>query len=82
MLKIVEVPSNVVVLIGEVAALNWSDTIYPNSGYPSEKRRKSTSFKVKWPESTLDVSDVPETYVQNRWGRQQCFGVNQPSGRA
>ena len=30
MLNIVEVPSNGLVLISQVAALNWSDNIYPN----------------------------------------------------
>ena len=24
-----------------MAELNWSDTIYPNIGYPRQKRRKS-----------------------------------------
>ena len=68
MLKIVEVLSNVLVLISQVAALNWSDTIYPNLGYPRQKHKKSTFLIQKWSESTLDVSDVPETYVQNSWG--------------
>ena len=68
MLNIVEVPSNGLVLISQVAALNWSDNIYPNLRYPSSKRRKSTFFQEKWPESTLDISDVPETYVENSWG--------------
>ena len=68
MLRIVEVYSNVLVLISQVAALNWSDTIYPNLGYPREKRRKSTFFHEKWSESTLSISDVPETYVENSWG--------------
>ena len=36
MLRIVEVYSNVLELISQVAALNWSDTIYPNLGYPRE----------------------------------------------
>ena len=65
MLKIVKVPTNVLVLISQVAALNWSDNIYR---YPSSKRRKSTFFQEKWPESTLFISDVPETYVENSWG--------------
>ena len=39
MLRIVEVFGNVLALISQVAALNWSDTIYPNLGYPREKRR-------------------------------------------
>ena len=65
MLKIVAVPSKVLILISKVAALNWSDTIYPNSGYPSQKRQKSTFFQEKWPEGTLDISDVPETDVDN-----------------
>ena len=68
MLTIVEVLSNVLALISQVAALNWSDTIYPNSGYPSQKRRKSTFYQQRWPESILDISDVPETYVENSWG--------------
>ena len=68
MLKIVEVFGNVLVLISQVAALNWSDTIYPNLGYPREKRRKSTFFHEKWSESALFISDVPETYVENSWG--------------
>ena len=68
MLRMVEVYSNVLVLISQVAALNWSDTIYPNLGYPREKRRKSTFFHEKWSESTLSISDVPETYVENGWG--------------
>ena len=59
MLGIVEVPSNVLLLISQVAALNWSDTIYLNEGYPSQKRQTSTFFQEKWPESSLDISDVP-----------------------
>ena len=68
MLKIVEVYSNVLVLISQVVALNWSDTIYPNLGYPREKRRKSTFFNEKWSESALSISDVPETFAENSWG--------------
>ena len=68
MLTIVEVYSNGVVLIIQVAALNWSDTIYPNLGYPREKHRKSTFLHEKWSESALSISDVPETYVENSWG--------------
>ena len=68
MLQIVEVPSNVLELISQVAALSWRDNIYPDLRYPSAKRRKSTFFQVKWPESTLDISDVPETYVEDGWG--------------
>ena len=82
LLRIVEININVLVLISQVAALNWSDTIYPNLGYPPEKRRKSTFFHQYWPESTLSISDVPETYVENSWGLYQRFGINQPSGRA
>ena len=54
MLKIVEVPNNVLVLINQVAVHNWSDPIYPNAGYPSQKRKKTTLtfFHEKWPEST------------------------------
>ena len=36
MLRIVEVFGNDIVLISQVAALNWSDTLYPNLGYPRE----------------------------------------------
>ena len=68
MLRIVEVLRNVLVLISQVAALNWSDTIYTDLGYPREKRRKSSFFHEKWSESTLSISDVPETYVENSWG--------------
>ena len=68
MLRIVEVYSNVLVLINQVAALNWSDTIYSNIGYPRQKRRKTTFFHEKWSESNLDNSDVPETYVESSWG--------------
>ena len=68
MLTIVEVYSNVLALISQVAALNWSDTIYTDLGYPREKRRKSTFLHEKWSESTLFISDVPETYVENSWG--------------
>ena len=32
MLIIIEVPSHVLVLVSQVAALNWSDTEYPNLG--------------------------------------------------
>ena len=68
MLRMVEVYSNVLALISQVAALNWSDTIYPNLGNPSEKRRKSTFLHEKWSESALSISDVHETYVENSWG--------------
>ena len=68
MLRIVEVYINVLVLSSQVAALNWSDTIDPNVGYQRQKRRKSTFFHEKWSESTLSISDVPETYVANSWG--------------
>ena len=68
MLNIVEVPGNVLELISQVAALNWRDNIYPNLRYPSSKHRKSTFYQEKWPERTLDISDVPETYVEDSWG--------------
>ena len=73
---------NVFVLISQVAALNWSDTIHPNLGYQRQKRRKSTFLHEEWSESTLSISDVLETYVENSWGLYQRFGINQPSGRA
>ena len=59
MLRIVEVYSNVLALISQVAALNRSDTIYTELGYPREKRRKSTFLHEKWSESALSISDVP-----------------------
>ena len=68
MLQIVEVPGFVLVLISQVAALNWSDTIYPNLGYSRQKRRKLTFLNQKWSESTLNISDVPKTDVENSWG--------------
>ena len=67
-LRIVEVYSNVLVLISQVAALNWSDIIYPNLWYPIEKRRKSTLLHEKWSKSTWSISDVPETYIESSWG--------------
>ena len=82
MLGIAEVLTNVLLLINQVAELNWSDTIYPNLGYRREKRRKSTFLHEKWSESNLDNSDVPENYAGNSWGPKQRFGINQPSGRA
>ena len=81
-LNIVEVPTNVLVLISQVAALNWSDNIYPNLRYPSSKRWKSTFFQEKWPESTLDISDVPESYVEDSWGPYPRFGIIQLRGLA
>ena len=82
MLKILKVSTNVLVSISQVAALNWNDIIYPNLRWPSQKRRKLTFLQEKWHESTLDISDVPETYVEDSWGLKQRFGINQPSGRA
>ena len=82
LLRIVEINSNVLVLISQVAALNWSDTIYPNLGYQRQIRRKSTFLHEKWSESTLSISDVPETYFAKSWGLLQRFRINQPSGRA
>ena len=82
LLKIVGVRINVFVLISQVAALNWSDAIDPNLGYPRQKRRKSKFCREKWSETILSISDVPETYVENSWGPKQRFGINQPSGRA
>ena len=74
--------NDVLVLISQVAALNWSDTIHPNLGYPRQKRRKSTFLHEEWTESTLSISDVPETDVEKSLGLWQRFGINQPSGRA
>ena len=82
MLRMVKVLSNVLLLISQLAALNWSDTIYPNLRQPRRKRRKSTFWIEKWSERTLDISDVPETYVENIWSPWQRFGIIQPSGRA
>ena len=82
MLRIVWVRINVFVLISQVAALNWSDAIDPNLGYPRQKRRKSKFCREKWSETILSIRDVPETYVENSWGPKQRFGINQPSGRA
>ena len=68
MLRIVEVYINVFVLISQVAALNWSDTIYPNLGYQRQKRRKSRFLHEECSESNLSISDVLETSVDNSWG--------------
>ena len=77
-----EVFITVLVLISQMAALNWSHTIYPNWGYPRQKRRKSTFLHEKWYESISSISDVPEAYLENSRGPKQRFGINQPSGRA
>ena len=82
MWRIVADLRNVLVLISQVAALNWSDTIYPNLGYPRQKRRKSTFLNEKWSESILSISHILETYVENSWGPKQRVGINQPIGRA
>ena len=82
MLRIVEALSNVLLLISQVAALNWSYTIYPNLGYPRQKRRKSKFCREKWSETILSISDVLETYVENGWVPKESFAINQPSGRA
>ena len=68
MLRIVEVPRNVLVLISQVATLNWSDTIYPNLWHPRQKHPKSTFWHEKSYEWTLSIIDVPETYIDNSWG--------------
>ena len=44
MLRIVEVFGNVLALISQVAALNWSDTIYTNLGYPCENDENRQFF--------------------------------------
>ena len=64
MLRIVEVLSNVLVLISQVAALNWSDAIDPNLGYPRQKRRK------------IDILSRKVLDVENSWGPKQRFGIN------
>ena len=82
MLTIYEVLINVLVCTSQVAALNWSDTIYPNLRYPRQKHRKSTFLQERLSESASDISDVPETYVENSRDACQRFGINQLSGRA
>ena len=47
MLRIVQVLSNVLVLISQVAALNRSDTIYQNLGYPPVKNAENRHFCTK-----------------------------------
>ena len=47
MFRMVEVYSNVLALISQVAVLNWSDSIYTNLAYPREKRRKSSFLHEK-----------------------------------
>ena len=44
MLEIVEVRSNDLVWINWVAALKWSNTIYPNLGYTQKKTLKIDIF--------------------------------------
>ena len=82
MLRIVEVYSNVFGINQPSgrAQLKWHHI--PELRVISQKRRKSRFFHEKWSESTLYISDVPETYVENSWGLSKRFGINQPSGRA
>ena len=68
LLGIAEVLTNVLVLISQEAALNWSDTIYPNLGSPRQKRRKSTFLQERLSESTSSINDVRETYVEDSLG--------------
>ena len=68
MLIIVEVLSNVLVLISQVAALNGSDTIYPNLGHPVKNSENRHFWHEKSYECTLSISDVTESYVDNSWG--------------
>ena len=62
------------------AQLKWQHI--PKLKLTHQKRRKSTFWIEKWSESSLDISDVPETYVEHSWGPWQRFGINQPTGRA
>ena len=64
MLRIVEVFSNVLELINQVAALNWSDTLYPNVGYSRQNTENRHFWHEKSSECTLSISDVLETYVE------------------
>ena len=82
MLSMVEVLNNVLVLFSHVAVLNWSDIKYPHLGYPCQNAENRNFWNEKWSESTLIISDVPETYVEYSLGLWQSFGINQPSGRA
>ena len=68
LLRIVQVLSNILVLISQVAALNWSDTVYPNLGYPRQNTENRHFWHEKSSECTSCISDVPETYVEDSWG--------------
>ena len=68
MLRIAEVHINVLELISQVAALNWSDTIYPNVGYSRQNTENRHFWHEKSTECTLCITDIPETYVENSWG--------------
>ena len=46
-LRIVDVPSNVLVLISQVAALNWSDTIYTRTEGNPVKNAEIDIFNSK-----------------------------------
>ena len=80
-LRIVEVYSNVLVLISKVAALNWSDTIYPNLGGPVKNPQNrhfctKSDLKVLYP---LVMFLKLILRVVDHWQR---FGINDPSGPA
>ena len=68
MFRMVEVLSNVLVLISQVAALNWSETMFPNLGNPLKNTENIHFWHEKSYECTLSISDVPETYVDTGWG--------------
>ena len=50
MLSIVEVFNNVLVLISQVAALNWNDSMYANLVYPHQNTENQhfLAWKVIW----------------------------------
>ena len=77
---VVELLSKVSVLSNQVAGLNWSDTIYPNVGYPVKTPQNRHFWNEKSSECILSINDVPETYVENSWSISQRVGINQPSG--
>ena len=67
-LRIVEVYSNVLVLISQVPRSTEVTPYTQTYGTPVKNAENRHFFHEKWSESTSSISDVPETYIENSWG--------------
>ena len=68
LVNIVDGLNKVLVLISQVAGLNWIDTIYPNLGYHTVQNTENQHLAL---ENDLNVllifSHVPQTFGWNSW---------------